>query len=112
MIRTAKEELAESRIVRGGGKMSTSTRLILLLTVAVSLVVGATNIYTLHRREAALKATMRSEVLAHAYTLEIALEELFAADRAADAQHLVDRLSDNPYLFRVTLFDENERVIV
>jgi signal transduction histidine kinase len=105
-------EITESRIVRGGGSMSTSTRLILLLTVAVSLVVGATNIYTLHRREAALKATMRSEVLAHAYTLEIALEELFAADRAADAQHLVDRLSDNPYLFRVTLFDENERVIV
>jgi signal transduction histidine kinase len=92
--------------------MSTSKRLILLLTVAVSIVVAATSYYTLRRREAALKATMRSEVLAHAYTLQIALEDLFAASRPVDAQHLVDRLSDNPYLFRVTLFDETGRVLM
>jgi two-component system, NtrC family, sensor kinase len=93
-------------------RMSTSKRLILLLTVAVSVVVAATSYYTLRRREAALKATMRSEVLAHAYTLQIALEDLFKADRPADAQQLVDRLSNNPYLFRVTLFDEVGRVLM
>jgi len=93
-------------------RMSTSTRLILLLTIAVSTVVAATSYYTLRRREAALKSTMQSEVLAHAYTLQIALEDLFNADRPTDAQNLVDRLSDNPYLFRVTLFDEAGRVLM
>jgi two-component system NtrC family sensor kinase len=93
-------------------RMSTSTRLILILTVVVSAVVAATSYYTLRRREAALKTTMQSEVLAHAYTLRIALEDLFNADRSMDAQNLVDRLSNNPYLFRVTLFDETGRALM
>ena len=92
--------------------MSISTRLILFLTVAVSAVFAVTNYTTLRRREAALNRTMRSEVTAHAYTLQIALEELFKGGRSADAAHLVDRLSDNPYLFRVTLFDETGRVLM
>ena len=108
-----REKSSESNSQSGDARrMSTSTRLILLLTVAVSAAVAATSYYTLRRREQALKATMRSEVLAHAYTLQIALEDLFNADRPADAQHLVDRLSDNPYLFRVTLFDETGRTLM
>lgn len=92
--------------------MSISTRLILFLTVAVSSVIAATSYYTLRHREAALNRTMRSEVVAHAYTLQIALEDLVNAGRPADAAHLVDRLSDNPYLFRVTLYDERGRVLM
>lgn len=92
--------------------MSISTRLILFLTVAVSIVIAVTSYTTLRRREAALNKTMRSEVVAHAYTLQIALEDLFKGGRPADAAHLVDRLSDNPYLFRVTLFDETGRVLM
>ena len=92
--------------------MSISTRLILFLTVAVSVVIAVTSYTTLRRREAGLNRTMRSEVTAHAYSLQIALEELFKAGRSAEAAHLVDRLSDNPYLFRVTLFDETGRVLM
>ncbi|PYP88433.1 MAG: hypothetical protein DMF61_07525 [Blastocatellia bacterium AA13] len=100
---------------RDGGNetpMTTSTRLILFLTLAVGLVIGVINYTGLRRREAALQATMRSELLAHAYTLQIALEDLFKADRSGDASRLVDRLSENPYLFRVILFDENARVLM
>jgi len=92
--------------------MSISTRLILFLTVAVSAVIAVTSYTSLRRREAGLNRTMQSEVVAHAYTLQIALEDLFRAGRSADAAHLVDRLSDNPYLFRVTLFDETGRVLM
>ena len=92
--------------------MSISTRLILFLTLAVIVVIAVTGYTSLQRREAGLNRTMRSEVVAHAYTLQIALEDLFRAGRSADAAHLVDRLSDNPYLFRVTLFDETGRVLM
>lgn len=92
--------------------MSISTRLILFLTVAVLAVLGVTNYSSLRRREAGLNRTMRSEVVAHAYTLQIALEDLIKGGRTSDAEHLVDRLSDNPYLFRVTLFDETGRVLM
>lgn len=92
--------------------MSITTRLIVFLTVAVSAVIAVTSYTSLRRREAALNRTMRSEVTAHAYTLQIALEELFKGGRSADAAYLVDRLSDNPYLFRVTLFDESGRVLM
>jgi len=92
--------------------MSISTRLILFLTVAVIAVLAVTGYSNLRRREAGLNRAMRSEVVAHAHTLQIALEELIKGGRTADAEHLVDRLSDNPYLFRVTLFDETGRVLM
>ncbi len=92
--------------------MAISTRLILFLTIAVSVVIAVTSYTSLRRREAGLNQAMRSEVVAHAYTLQIALEDLFRAGRSSDAAHLVDRLSDNPYLFRVTLFDETGRVLI
>lgn len=92
--------------------MSISTRLILFLTIAVIAVLSVTSYSNLRRREAGLNRAMRSEVVAHAHTLQIALEELIKGGRSADAEHLVDRLSDNPYLFRVTLFDETGRVLI
>ena len=75
--------------------MSTTTRLVLLLTVTVGAVLATASYSVLRSSEAALHEAARDEVRAHAQTLQIALEESFAAGRGPDAQRLIDRLGEN-----------------
>lgn len=86
--------------------MSISTRLVLLLTVTVGAVMATASYSVLRSREAALHEAARDEVRAHAQTLQIALEESFAAGRGQDAQRLIDRLGENKKVYGVVLFDE------
>ena len=86
--------------------MKTSTRLILLLTMAVSVVMALVGIVALRQRAKALEAAAFDEVRAHAVTLRIALEEDYAAGRQRDAQRLLDHLRDNTGIYGVILFDE------
>ncbi|HEY7547354.1 MAG TPA: hypothetical protein VID27_20835, partial [Blastocatellia bacterium] len=90
--------------------MSTSKRLILVLTVIVGVVMAAASIASLRQREAALQTAMRNEVRAHALTLQIALEDIYAAGRSTDAQQLINRLGQNSRIYGVILFDEQGRV--
>lgn len=92
--------------------MSINTRLILLLTIAVGTVMAFASFVMLRQREAALLDAMRDEVRAHALTLQIALEQDYAAGRAADAQLLINRLGDNTKIYGVVLFDEAGRVMM
>ncbi|HET9529748.1 MAG TPA: ATP-binding protein [Blastocatellia bacterium] len=90
--------------------MKTSTRLILLLTVTVGAMMAVAGYFILREREATLREAMRDEVYAHARTLQIVLEDDFSAGRDADAQRLIDQLSDNPKIYGVVLFDAEGRV--
>jgi two-component system, NtrC family, sensor kinase len=90
--------------------MTTSAKLILLLTVTVGLVMAVGGYLTLRQREAILLTAMRNELGAHALTLQIALEDSYRGGRGADAQRLIDRLSENPKVYSVILFDEEGRV--
>lgn len=90
--------------------MSTSKRLILVLTVMVGVVMAAASVFSLRQREAALQTAMRNEVRAHALTLQIALEDNYAAGRATDAQQLINRLGQHSTIYGVILFDEQGRV--
>lgn len=85
--------------------MKLSAKLILLLTVAVSLVMLAASLITLRQREAELREAARDEVYAHALTLRLALEESYAAGHPLDAQRLINRLRENTGLYSVILFD-------
>jgi two-component system NtrC family sensor kinase len=87
--------------------MSTSTRLILILTVVVGVVMGAAGYLLVRRQESTLMAHRRNEVLAHAITLQIALDNDFRVGRTEDAKVLIDRLSENPKIEGVILYDEN-----
>jgi signal transduction histidine kinase len=89
--------------------MSTSTRLFLLLSLSVGLVMTAASLSVLRERERSLQEAMRREVRAHALTLRLALEETYAAGREQDAQKLIDRLRDNTRLYSVVLFDREGR---
>jgi hypothetical protein len=86
--------------------MKTSTRLILLLTLAVSPVMALVSFIALRQRAAALVQAALDEVRAHAVTLRIALEEDYATGRQLDAQRLINRLSESTGLYGVILFDE------
>lgn len=86
--------------------MSTSTRLILLLTASVSAVMMAASLLTLQQREAVLHESARAEMRAHAFTLRIALEEDYRTGRTLDAQRLISRLRENTGVYSVILFDE------
>jgi two-component system, NtrC family, sensor kinase len=92
--------------------MRTGTKLILLLTVAVGTVMTLGGYYMLRQREAILEIAMRNEVRAHATTLRIALGDAYRGGRTSDAQRLINRLSENPKVYSVTLFDENGRSVM
>ena len=89
--------------------MSLSARLILLLTIAVGVVMASGGYFILRQREQILARALRNELLAHAVTLQLTLEDGYRAGRIGDAQRLIDRLSDNPRVFSVILFDEKGR---
>lgn len=86
--------------------MNISTRLILLLTASVSVVMLAASLLTLRQRETVLHESARAEMRAHAFTLRIALEEDYRAGRALDAQRLISRLRENVGVYSVILFDQ------
>ncbi len=90
--------------------MKTSARLIFILTIAVGVVMSAGGYFILRQREKALEEAMRSEVLAHAVTLRIALERLYRVGKQTDAQELIDRMSDNHRIYGVVLFSNDGQV--
>ena len=90
--------------------MSIGARLILVLTLATAAIMTVAGFMILRQREAALHTAMRNELRAHALTLQIALQDDYEDGRIADAQRLIDHLSDNPKIFGVVLFDAEGRV--
>jgi two-component system, NtrC family, sensor kinase len=92
--------------------MRTGTKLILFLTVAVGVVMTLGGYYILRQREAILETAMRNELRAHAGTLKIALEDAYRNGRTADVQRLINRLSEDPKVYSVTLFDETGRSVM
>jgi two-component system, NtrC family, sensor kinase len=89
--------------------MNTSTKLILLLTLTVGVVMSLAGFFILRQREAILVTAMHNELRAHALTLQITLEDAYRAGRITDAQRLISRLSENPKIYSVILFDETGR---
>ncbi|HEX5085158.1 MAG TPA: HAMP domain-containing protein, partial [Blastocatellia bacterium] len=90
--------------------MSLSARLILLLTIAVGAIMVLGGYFILRQREAIHERALRNELYAHAITLRLTLEDIYRAGRIGDAQRLIDRLSENPRIFGVILFDEEGHV--
>ena len=85
--------------------MKISTRLILHLAVAVSVVLIVASLMLLRQRERSLKRAAEDEIRAHAVTLRIALEEDYAANQVLDAQRLINRLRENAGIHSVLLFN-------
>lgn len=90
--------------------MKTSTRLILFLTITVSVVMFVATYISLQQREDRLLLAARDEVRAHAITLQIALEEDFRTGRTLDAQQLINRLGQNERIYGVLLFNQSGQV--
>lgn len=92
--------------------MNITTRLILLLTFSVSLVMAGASYFMLRQRAVELESAALDEVRAHAATLRIALEEDYATGRALDAQRLINRMSENSKVHGVFLFDREGQVTI
>jgi two-component system, NtrC family, sensor kinase len=101
---------ADAPLAGKARRMSLSARLILLLTIAVGVVMALAGYFILRQREEILARALQNELHAHAVTLQLTLEDSYRAGRIGDAQRLIDRLSDNPRVFSVILFDEKGRV--
>jgi signal transduction histidine kinase len=104
------EKAAEAPLIGKGGNMSLSVRLILLLTIAVGVVMALGGYFILRQRAEIHERALLNELYAHAITLQLTLEDSYRAGRIGDAQRLIDRLSENPRVFSVILFDETGRV--
>jgi HAMP domain-containing protein len=92
--------------------MSIGSRLILALALATAVIMGVAGFLIVREREGALRTAMRNELRAHALTLQIALQDDYADGRIADAQRLIDHLSDNPKIYAVVLFDSEGRSVM
>jgi two-component system, NtrC family, sensor kinase len=91
--------------------MKLSARLILLLTLSVSVVMVVASLITLRQREAALREAARDEARVHALTLKIALEEDYLTGRSLDAQRLINRLRENTGIYSMVLFDAAGEIV-
>jgi signal transduction histidine kinase len=91
--------------------MKLSARLILLLTLSVSVVMVVASLITLRQRELALLDAARDEARVHAVTLKIALEEDYLTGRSLDAQRLINRLRENTGVYSAALFDAEGEII-
>ena len=65
---------------------------------------------TLRQRADSLTSAARDEVMAHAVTLKMALEEDFRTGRSLNAQKLINRLGSNSGIYGVLLFNEKGEV--
>ncbi len=90
--------------------MKIGTRLIVVLTISVSIVMVIASLLALRQREETLTLTARNELRAHALTLRIALEEDFLRGGTLDAQRLIDRLRENTQIYSIILFDPEGRI--
>jgi two-component system, NtrC family, sensor kinase len=111
-IFTRRQDVDEIRRVGSLREMRTGTKLILFLTVTVGIVMMLGGYFMLRQREAILEAAMRNELRAHAATLKIALEDAYRSGRTSDVQRLINRLSEDPKVYSVTLFDETGRSVM
>lgn len=92
--------------------MKTSTRLILFLITLVGAVMLLGGYYSLKQRQQILQTAMQSEVRAHALTLQLMLEDAYRAARAGEAQQFINRLSQNPRVYSVILYDEQGQIMM
>ena len=90
--------------------MSTSARLICTLTLVVGAIMGATGYVLVRSQEDTLMGHRQNEVLAHAITLQIALDEAYRTGRPESAKSFIDRLSENPKIEGVILYDERGEI--
>lgn len=82
----------------------------MILTFVVGIVMTVGGYFILRQREHALERAMRTEVRAHAVTLQIALERLYRVGKQVEAQELIDRLSENRRVYGVVLFSKTGEV--
>lgn len=82
----------------------------MILTFVVGIVMTVGGYFILRQREHALERAMRTEVRAHAVTLQIALEQLYRVGKQIEAQELIDRLSENQRVYGVVLFSKTGEV--
>ncbi len=108
--RSAEWQPTCSVIPSNGNGMSISTRLVIVLTLAVGAIMGAAGYVLVHRQASALMSHRRSEAMAHAITLQLALDNDYRAGRIDDAKRLIDRLSENLKIEGVVLYDEHGNV--
>ncbi len=87
-------------------------RLILLLALSVAALMVAEGYVSFRQSEAIVKTTVRDELRAHALSLQITLEDQFSAGEMAEAQRLIDHLSENRQLYGALLFDERGQMVM
>ena len=86
--------------------MKISTRLILILTLVVGAVMSVGGYLILRQREIVLEKAMRTEVEAHATTLQLALETLYRSGREKEAHELIVSIGENPRGYAAVLFSD------
>ncbi len=90
--------------------MKIGTRLIILLTLGVNIILVIATVLILRQTEKNLMAAARDEIRSHAATLRIAIEEDYAREHAEYAQQLINRLSENNNIFGAILFNAEGQI--
>jgi signal transduction histidine kinase len=91
--------------------MKLSTRLLLPLLAAVTVVMSAFTVWAVQQREATLIAEARREAHAYAVALGLAMESAFREPYLKDVQEIIDRLSRERTIYGVLVYDVDGRVL-
>lgn len=92
--------------------MKTTTKLILSLTLVVGIIMTLGGYLRVRQRASILETALHNELRAHAVTLQIALQDVYAAGQQKQAQKLIDHLSEFPKVYSVILFNEQGQVLM
>lgn len=92
--------------------MKTTTKLILSLTLIVGIIMILGGYFRVRQRTRILESAMHNELRAHAVTLQIALQDVYVAGQQAQAQKLIDHLSEFAKVYSVILFNEQGQVLM
>ncbi len=92
--------------------MTTSTKLMLWLMLAVSVVMALVGVVLLQLRSSALEQDALNLVRAHARTLQIAIEERHSTNADQELKPLLERLvRENPAIANIILYDARGEVL-
>jgi two-component system, NtrC family, sensor kinase len=91
--------------------MRLTTRLLLPLLATVAVVMLLFAIWALRQREASMTSEAQRVTHAYATALSLALEASFHAGATADVQEAIDRISNEPTIFGVIIYDPDTRVM-
>lgn len=79
--------------------------------ISVGLIMFFASLLSLRQYEVALRSALQEDLVAHAVTLQLALEEYYLQGREKEIQNLIDRIHRNTEVYSILLYDRDQQLL-